>query len=91
MARLKKCPICKEERHVLYSRHGKVYTEEGNKAMKATDYRICQTCDTIFDKDDNTHYQASIIIKNAHDKAIITTENTITSKIDRFFENPMYL
>lgn len=76
MARLKKCPICKEERQQLYSRQGKVYTKEGNKAMKATDYRICHACDTVFDKDDKTHYQAITSIKNA-----------LTAKINQYFNN----
>ena len=58
MPRLKRCPVCKSERYNAYIRTGKVYTKVGNKSMEASKYRICPTCDTIFDQNDVVYYQA---------------------------------
>ena len=74
MARLPKCPVCQQGRQVLYSRQGKTYNK-GHKAMKATDYRICHSCDTIFDKNDNIHYQA-----------VSSVEQTLIDAIKNYFD-----
>ena len=79
MARLPKCPVCQQGRQVLYSRQGKTYNK-GHKAMKATDYRICHSCDTIFDKNDNI---CIFCVKVSYQKINFSTLKEVRMNIEK--------